>query len=51
MQIQDEGMGITNFVADADDYDCQPALHVNNPAVSLPLALVADSKKGDASFT
>jgi hypothetical protein len=49
VQIQGEGMGITNIVADQTTMTASPALEVNNPAAGNPLALVADTKKGDTA--
>ena len=49
VQIQGEGMGITNFVADKTTMTASPALQVNNPTVGTPLALLADTQKGDTT--
>jgi hypothetical protein len=51
VQIQGEGMGITNFVADKTTMTASPALQVNNPTVGTPLALLADTQKGDTTVT
>jgi Right handed beta helix region len=50
VQIQGEGMGITNLVADAT-MTTSSAIAVNNPAVGSPLALLADTQKGDTTVT
>jgi hypothetical protein len=50
VQIQGEGVGITNFVADAS-MTASPAIEVNNPAVGSSLTLLADTQKGDMSVT
>jgi len=47
VQIQGEGMGITNFVADATTMTASPAIEVNNPAAGSPLSLRSDAKKGE----
>jgi hypothetical protein len=51
VQIQGEGMGITNIVADQTTMTASPALEVNNPAAGNPLVLVADTQKGDTTVT
>ena len=51
VHIQGEGMGITNFVADGTTMTASPALQVNNPAVGTPLALLADTQKGNTTVT
>jgi len=48
--IQGEGMGITNFVADAT-MSASPAIEVHNPAVGSSLTLLADAQKGEMSVT
>ena len=50
VQIQGEGMGITNFVADAS-MTASPAIEANNPATGSPLTLLANTQKGDMSVT
>jgi Right handed beta helix region len=50
VQIQGEGMGITNFVAGAS-MTASPVIDVNNPAAGLSLTLLADAQKGDMSIT
>jgi len=47
VQIQGEGMGITNVVADATTMTASPAIEVNNPAAGSPLMLRSDAKKGE----
>jgi hypothetical protein len=51
VQIQGEGMGITNIVADKTTMTASPAIEVNNPAADTPLALLADTQKGDTTVT
>jgi hypothetical protein len=51
VHIQGEGMGITNFVADATTMTASPTIEVNNPVAGSPLTLLADTQKGDRSFT
>jgi hypothetical protein len=51
VHIQGEGMGITILVADKTTMTASPALQVNNPTVGTPLALLADTKKGDTTVT
>lgn len=51
VQIQGEGMGVTNLVADATTMTASPAIEVNNPTVGPPLMLLADTKKGDTTVT
>jgi hypothetical protein len=51
VQIQGEGMGITNFVADANTMTASPAIDVRNSAAGSPLALLADAQKGDTTLT
>ena len=49
VQIQGEGMGITNIVADQATMTASPALEVNNPSAGSPLVLAADTKRGDTT--
>ena len=51
VQIQGEGMGITNLVADATTMTASPAIQVNNPSAGAPLALLNDAHKGDTTVT
>ena len=51
VQIQGEGMGITNFVADRTTMTASPAIEVFNPAAGSPLTLFADAQKGDTAVT
>src|SRR6516225_12134062 len=51
VQIQGEGMGVTNLVADATTMTASPAIEVHNPTVGPPLMLLADAKKGDTTVT
>jgi hypothetical protein len=51
VQIQGEGMGITNLVADQTSMTSSPAIEVNNPVTGSPLALLADTHKGDTQVS
>jgi hypothetical protein len=51
VQIQGEGMGITNLVADATSMTASPAIEVHNSVAGSPLALLADARKGETSVT
>jgi hypothetical protein len=51
VHIQGEGMGITNLVADETTMTASPALQVNSPTVGTPLALLADTQKGETTVT
>jgi hypothetical protein len=51
VQIQGEGMGITNFVADATSMTASPAIEVHNSGAGSPLTLLADAQKGETSVT
>ena len=51
VQVQGEGMGITNFVADATTMTASPVIDVRNSAAGSPLSLLADAQKGDTSVS
>jgi hypothetical protein len=50
IQIQGEGMGITNIVADAT-MTASSAIEVHNASAGTPLALTADTNRGDRTIT
>src|SRR5271157_6578066 len=50
VQIQGEGMGITNIIADSSMTD-GPAIEAYDSRVGYDLALAADTAKGDTTLT
>src|SRR5215470_11496198 len=51
VQIQGEGMGITNIIANKTTMTASPAIEVHNPVGRNSLPLLADAKKGDTDLT
>jgi hypothetical protein len=51
VNIQGEGIGITQFVADSSMTGNTPALEAYNPTVGTQRALLADTARGDTTIT